>query len=161
MFEREPYKIVDRQFNTTYFRGQPCGWVVKFVLSTSAAQGFTGSDPGCGHGTTDRPHWGSVPHDTTRRPHNGNIQLCTGGTWGEKAEKYTTHFREYAQMITKFNHICIVTNMRNMLCQYIFALIKKWQWKCKLNYDPSSIIKMLVWYSNIYHGNILDLPLID
>ena len=31
--------------------GQPRGQVVKFVRSTSAAQGFAGSDPGRGHGT--------------------------------------------------------------------------------------------------------------
>ena len=30
--------------------GWPCGRVVKFARSASAAQGFTGSDPGCGHG---------------------------------------------------------------------------------------------------------------
>ena len=31
--------------------GQPRGWVVKFMHSTSAAQAFTSSDPGRGHGT--------------------------------------------------------------------------------------------------------------
>ena len=35
----------------TLFRGRPCSRVVKFVLSTSAAQGFASSDPGRGHGT--------------------------------------------------------------------------------------------------------------
>ena len=33
-------------------RGLPCGRVVKFARSVLAAQGFAGSDPGCGHGTT-------------------------------------------------------------------------------------------------------------
>ena len=32
------------------FGGWPCGAAVKFTLS--ASQGFTGQDPGCGHGTT-------------------------------------------------------------------------------------------------------------
>ena len=32
-------------------------------------------------------HWGSVPHATTRRTHNYKLQLCTGGTWGQTAEK--------------------------------------------------------------------------
>ena len=32
-------------------RGRPHGRVVKFVRSASAAQGFTGSNPGHGHGT--------------------------------------------------------------------------------------------------------------
>ena len=32
--------------------GQPHGGVVKFVRSASVAQGFTGSDPGHGNGTT-------------------------------------------------------------------------------------------------------------
>ena len=35
----------------TSSRGWPHGWVVKFTSSASAAQGFTGSDPGQGHGT--------------------------------------------------------------------------------------------------------------
>ena len=35
-----------------------------------------------------RPHWGGAPHATTRRTYNWkNIQLRTGGIWGEKAEK--------------------------------------------------------------------------
>ena len=33
------------------YRGQLCDRVVKFVCSTSAAQGFTSSDPGRVHGT--------------------------------------------------------------------------------------------------------------
>ena len=40
--------------------GWPCGQVVKFAHSTSAAQGFTGSDPGHGHGTA---------HQATLRRH--------------------------------------------------------------------------------------------
>ena len=33
-------------------RFRPLGRVVKFLCSASAGQGFAGSDPGCGHGTT-------------------------------------------------------------------------------------------------------------
>ena len=33
-------------------RGRPHGRVIKFTRSASAAQGFTSSDPGHGHGTT-------------------------------------------------------------------------------------------------------------
>ena len=36
--------------------GQPRGRVVKFVHSDSAAQGFAGLDPGCGHGTARSGH---------------------------------------------------------------------------------------------------------
>ena len=35
-----------------YLGGWPHGLVVKFVRSASAPQGFAGSDPGRGHGTT-------------------------------------------------------------------------------------------------------------
>ena len=49
----------------------------------SAAQGFTNSDPGCGHGTALRPCWGGFPHAIAKK----NMQLCTGGIWEEKAEK--------------------------------------------------------------------------
>ena len=34
-----------------------------------------------------RPCWGGIPHSRTRRPYNYNIQLCTGGLWGEEEEK--------------------------------------------------------------------------
>ena len=44
----------------------------------SAAQGFTGSDPGHGHGTTHRA-------TLRRHPTTENIQLYTGGIGGEKA----------------------------------------------------------------------------
>ena len=33
-------------------QAKPRAWVVKFTHSTSTAQGFTGSDPGCGPSTT-------------------------------------------------------------------------------------------------------------
>ena len=43
--------------NKAYFKfliagGQPCGRVVKLTRSALVAQGFAGSDPGRGHGTT-------------------------------------------------------------------------------------------------------------
>ena len=49
--------------------GRPCGHVVKFVHYALAAQGFTGSDPGCGHGTAHQAMLRCVPHATTRRTH--------------------------------------------------------------------------------------------
>ena len=42
-------------FETGQKRGRARGRVVKFVHSTLAAQGFTGSDPGCKHGMLIRP----------------------------------------------------------------------------------------------------------
>lgn len=38
---------------------------------------------------------------------------------------YNIYLREYAQVITKLIYVCIIIKMENMLCQYIFALIKK------------------------------------
>ena len=40
-----------KPFKAKSFRARPQGQVVKFVCSTAAAQGFTGSNPGRGHGT--------------------------------------------------------------------------------------------------------------
>ena len=34
-----------------------------------------------------RPCGGGVPHGTTRGTYNYNVQLCTGGLWGEEGEK--------------------------------------------------------------------------
>ena len=38
------------------------GQVVKFACSTSVAQGFTGSDPGHGHGTAQLGHGAAASH---------------------------------------------------------------------------------------------------
>ena len=62
--------------------GRPRGRVVKFMSPTLAAQGFAGSDPGHGHGTA---HVEVASHMTQLEgPTTKNIQLCSGGLWGEK-----------------------------------------------------------------------------
>ena len=68
--------------------GQPRGQVVKFVCSAAAAQGFAGSDPGHKHGTARQATLRQHPTcHKQKEPELKNIQLCTGGIWGEKAEK--------------------------------------------------------------------------
>ena len=53
-----------------------------------AAQCFVGLNPGCGHGTAHQNHTEAASHMpqleglTTK-----NMQLCTGGLWGEKGKK--------------------------------------------------------------------------
>ena len=44
--------LIQMSYRKANMRGWPRGQVVKFVRSTSAAQGFPGLDPGCRHGTT-------------------------------------------------------------------------------------------------------------
>ena len=46
----------------TKLRGRPRGRVVKFARSASAAQGFSSSDPGCGHGSAHLGHAEAVSH---------------------------------------------------------------------------------------------------
>ena len=41
-----------KELKKTRRTGSPCGQVVKFMCSAVAAQGFTGLDPGHGHGTS-------------------------------------------------------------------------------------------------------------
>ena len=44
----------DKQMNKEekyWIGGQPRGRMIKFVCSAAAGQGFTSSNPGCGHGT--------------------------------------------------------------------------------------------------------------
>ena len=62
--------------------------MVKFSPSASAAQGFTGSDPGCGHGTAHQAMLRRHPtcHNWKDPQLKQNIQLCTGGLWGEKGK---------------------------------------------------------------------------
>ena len=68
--------------------GQPCGRGVKFARSTLVAQGFAGSDPACRHGTAHQAtsRWRPTCHNW-KDPQLKNLQLCTRGIWGEKAEK--------------------------------------------------------------------------
>ena len=71
-------------------KGQPRGRVVKFVRSTSAAQGFTSSDPGCGHGTTHQAVLRGLP-----AYHNQNhSQLEYWGLWGEEKKNKEKTFRQ-------------------------------------------------------------------
>ena len=52
------------------------------------AQCFVGSNPGCGHGTAHVNHAEAVSHmPQLEGPTTKNIQLCTGGLWGEKGKK--------------------------------------------------------------------------
>ena len=34
-----------------------------------------------------KPHWGGIPHSKTSGTHNENLQLPTGGLWGEEEEE--------------------------------------------------------------------------
>ena len=86
--------ISDTKFpNVLWYRlrqiigGQPCGWVVKFTRSTSAAQGLAGLNPGRGHGTAHQAmlRWHPTCHneeDSQLKVHN-----YEPGGFGEKKEK--------------------------------------------------------------------------
>ena len=53
-----------------------------------AAQCFVGSNPGRGHGTAHQNHAEAASHmPQLEGPTTKNIQLCTGGLWGEKGKK--------------------------------------------------------------------------
>ena len=63
----------------------PCGRVVKFAHSALAAQGFTGSDPGCGHGTAHQAMLWQVAHIAQREALTTRIyNYVLGGLWGEE-----------------------------------------------------------------------------
>ena len=52
------------------------------------AQCFVGLDPGRGHGTAHQSHAEAASHmPQLEGPSTKNIQLCTGGLWGEKGKK--------------------------------------------------------------------------
>ncbi|XP_070085702.1 uncharacterized protein [Equus caballus] len=52
------------------------------------AQCFVGSNPGCGHGTTHLSHAEAASDmPQLEEPTTKNIQLFTGGLWGEKGKK--------------------------------------------------------------------------
>ena len=72
-------------FKNEITRGQPHGPVVKSARSTSAAQGFAGSGPGCSLGRVGAASHMAQPraHTNTTRIHN----YVLGGSGGEKEIK--------------------------------------------------------------------------
>ena len=69
------------------FRGQPCGRVVKFACSISAAQGFTGSDPGRGHGTAHQAMLEVASHIAQPEGPTSRIYNYVLGGFGDKKKK--------------------------------------------------------------------------
>ena len=59
--------------------GQPRGRVVKFARSLSVAQGFAGSNGGCGHGTAHQAMLRQHPTCQNQKDPRRKTQLCTGG----------------------------------------------------------------------------------
>ena len=69
-------------------RPTPRGGVVKFARSVMAAQGFTGSDPGRGHGTTHQAtHVEAASHMTQLEGRTTKINNYVLGGFGEKKQK--------------------------------------------------------------------------
>ena len=62
-------------------------WLSSRALQ-QVAQCFVGSNPGCGHGTTHLSHAEAASDmPQLEEPTTKNIQLFTGGLWGEKGKK--------------------------------------------------------------------------
>ena len=61
-----------------------------------AAQGFSGSNPGRGHGTAHQAMLRAVSHmPQVEGPTTKNAQLCTRGLWGEEGKiKYFKNFKK-------------------------------------------------------------------
>ena len=68
-------------------RGWPRGPVVRFPHSASMAQGFVGSDPGCGHGTARRATLGWHPTCHSWEDPQLKIHSYVLGGFGEKKKK--------------------------------------------------------------------------
>ena len=67
-------------------RGRPNGQVVKFACTALVAQGFAGSDPGCGHGAAHQTMLRRRPRAQLERPTTKIYDYVLGG-FGEKKEK--------------------------------------------------------------------------
>ena len=64
--------------------GPVAEWLIKVSSSASVAQGFASSNPGRGCSSSHAEaasHMAQLEGPTTK-----NIQLCTGGLWGEKGK---------------------------------------------------------------------------
>ena len=70
-----------------YSQGWPRGRVVKFERSASAAQGFTGSDPGGRHGTTHQAMLRQRPTHQNQKDPRLKTHNYVLGSFGEKKEK--------------------------------------------------------------------------
>ena len=84
------------------FKGLPRGRVVKFVCSASRAQSFTSLDPEHRSGTADQAMLRWRPTSTTRRTYNYNIQLCSGGLWGEEEEEEKEDWQQMLAQVPIF-----------------------------------------------------------
>ena len=78
---------VDTEKYTKENRGRPRGQVLKFVGSASAAQCFTGLDPGCGHSTALSGHAEAASHMTQLEGPTAKIYNYVLGRFGEKKQK--------------------------------------------------------------------------
>ena len=67
--------------------GQPCCPVVKFTSSDSVAQGFTGLNPGHGHGTAHQAMLRQCPTCHNWRDPQLKYTIMYWGAYGEKKEK--------------------------------------------------------------------------
>ena len=69
-----------------------------------------------------KPCWGGIPHGTTRITYSKNIQLCTGGLWGEEEEeikwRLATDVSSGANLYQKTPKLCCHT-----LCMSQYKLI--------------------------------------
>ena len=68
-----------------YVGGRLCGQLVTFMRSASAAQGFTGSDPGHGHGTTHQAMLRQ--HPTCHNWKDPQLKYYILGDLGRKSKK--------------------------------------------------------------------------
>ena len=84
--DRDPGKLIKFYYSVKkeIFQGLARGRVVKLVRSASAAQGFAGSDPGRGQGTT---HWAMLRrHPTCHHCRDPQLKYATM-YWGALGRK--------------------------------------------------------------------------
>ena len=72
-----------------------------------AAQCFVGSNPGRGHGTAHQTTLRQRPTCHNQKDPQRNIQLCTGGLWGEKGEKFKKSLKK--KKLTNISRLALKT----------------------------------------------------
>ena len=79
--------VVGVTFKSRYSRGWPCGRVVKFARSTAGGPVFRWFESWARTWHCSSNHAEAVSHiPHLEGPTTKNIQLCTGGLWGEKGK---------------------------------------------------------------------------
>ena len=71
-----------------------------------------------------RPCWGGISHSTTRRICNENIQLCTGGLWGEEDKRRKEDWQQMLARVPIFKKKTKLQIILTLVLNLVYSLVR-------------------------------------